>query len=76
MTARPLRQGGLATQQADSIATAIAAWSGAPVTPRPYRPVPRAVLLIGGVPLFLRRGSAEPYLEAHAELLRERVTRV
>src|SRR4051794_6676591 len=37
MTTRPLKQGGLATQQADAVASAIAAWSGAPVTPQPYR---------------------------------------
>ena len=58
MTARPLRQGGLATQQADAAAGAIAAWAGAPVTPQSYRPVLRALLLTGGAPLFLSRGSA------------------
>jgi sulfide:quinone oxidoreductase len=58
MTTRPLRQGGLATQQADAAASAIAAWAGAPVTPQPYRPDLRAILLTGGAPLFLRRGSA------------------
>jgi sulfide:quinone oxidoreductase len=58
MTVRPLRQGGLATQQADAAAAAIAAWAGAPVTPQPYRPVLRAVLLTGEAPLFLQRGSA------------------
>ncbi len=60
MTSRPLKQGGLATQQAYAAATAIAAWSGAPVTPEPYRPVLRAMLLTGGSPRFLRRGRAEP----------------
>ena len=64
MTTRPLKQGGLATQQADAAASAIAAWAGAPVEPHPYRPVLRAVLLTGGAPRFLRHGRAEPGLAA------------
>jgi sulfide:quinone oxidoreductase len=64
MTTRPLKQGGLATQQADAVATAIAAWSGAPVTPEPYRPVLRTILLTGGSPLYLRRGRREPGMPA------------
>lgn len=68
MTTRPLKQGGLATQQADAIASAIAAWSGAPVTPKPYRPVLRGVLLTGDSPRFLRRGAGAPSLAGeHAE---------
>jgi sulfide:quinone oxidoreductase len=62
MTTRPLKQGGLATQQADAAASAIAAWAGAPVEPEPYRPVLRAVLLTGGAPRFLRHGRPEPGL--------------
>jgi sulfide:quinone oxidoreductase len=58
MTTRPLKQGGLATQQADAAASAIAAWSGAPVTPTPYHPVLRAVLLTGDAPRYLRRGPS------------------
>jgi sulfide:quinone oxidoreductase len=57
MTSRPVKQGGLATQQADAAASAIAAWAGAPVEPQPYRPVLRALLLTGDTPRFLR-GSA------------------
>jgi sulfide:quinone oxidoreductase len=64
MTTRPLKQGGLATQQADAAASAIAAWAGAPVKPQPYRPVLRAVLLTGEAPRFLRHGRAEPGLPA------------
>jgi len=59
MTARQMKQGGLATQQADAAASAIAAWSGAPVAPEPYRPVLRGMLLTGGSPHYLRRGSGE-----------------
>jgi sulfide:quinone oxidoreductase len=53
-TAGPIKQGGLATQQADAAAEAIAAETGAPVEPRPYRPVLRGLLLTGEAPLYLR----------------------
>jgi sulfide:quinone oxidoreductase len=61
-TARPLKQGGLAAQQADVAARSIAAWAGADVEPEPYEPVLRGLLLTGGEPRFLRReaGSAVP----------------
>jgi sulfide:quinone oxidoreductase len=64
MTTRPLKQGGLATQQSDAAASAIAAWAGAPVLPEPYRPVLRAMLLTGGTPRFLRHGRAVPGMPA------------
>jgi sulfide:quinone oxidoreductase len=54
MTTRPVKQGGLATQQADVVAAAIAADVGAPVRPEPYRPVLRGLLFTGGAPLYLR----------------------
>ena len=57
VTAFPLKQGGLAAQQADAVAGAIAALAGAAVTPEPFRPVLRGLLLTGGAPLYLR---AEP----------------
>ncbi len=53
-TTFPLKQGGLATQQADAAAEAIAAELGAPVKPAPFRPVLRGLLLTGGAPLYLR----------------------
>lgn len=49
-----VKQGGLAAQQADAAAQAIAADAGAPIQPEPYRPVLRAVLVAGGEPLYLR----------------------
>lgn len=48
------KQGGLATQQADAVAAAIAADAGADVDPAPYRPVLRGLLLTGFVPRYLR----------------------
>ena len=53
-TSFPVRQGGLATQQADAAAETIAARLGAIGAPRPFRPVLRGVLLTGGAPLYLR----------------------
>jgi sulfide:quinone oxidoreductase len=49
-----VKQGGLAAQQADAVAAHIAADVGAPITPAPFRPVLRGMLLTGGDPSFLR----------------------
>jgi sulfide:quinone oxidoreductase len=46
-TAFPIKQGGLAAQQADAVAEAIAASVGVDLDPQPFRPVLRAVLLTG-----------------------------
>ncbi|MBX5442517.1 MAG: FAD-dependent oxidoreductase [Solirubrobacteraceae bacterium] len=54
----PVKQGGLAAQQADVAARDIAAAAGADVTPEPFRPVLRGMLLTGGEPRFLRRPPA------------------
>jgi sulfide:quinone oxidoreductase len=53
-TSSPIKHGGLAAQQADAAAEAIAARTGAIVMPEPFRPVLRALLLTGGEPLYLR----------------------
>ncbi len=53
-TTFPLRQGGLAAQQADAAAEEIAARLGAIARAEPFRPVLRGVLLTGGAPLYLR----------------------
>ena len=54
ITAFPLKQGGLAAQQADAVAEVIAAAAGAAVTPQPFTPVLRGLLMTGGAPLYLR----------------------
>jgi sulfide:quinone oxidoreductase len=57
-TARPLKQGGLAAQQADIAARSIAAeLLGGHVAPVAYEPALRGVLLTGGSPRFLRRSA-------------------
>jgi sulfide:quinone oxidoreductase len=54
MTQFPVKQGGIATQQADAAASAVAARAGAPVEPTPFRPVLRGLLLTGMAPRYLR----------------------
>ncbi|HEY2937683.1 MAG TPA: FAD-dependent oxidoreductase [Gaiellaceae bacterium] len=54
ITAFPVKQGGIAAQQADAVAEAIAAQAGADVKPRPFDPVLRGLLLTGGTPVYLR----------------------
>ena len=57
-TAFPVKQGGIAVQQAEAVAEAIAARLGAPVKPRPFRPLLRGLLLTGKDPRFLRADPA------------------
>jgi sulfide:quinone oxidoreductase len=53
-TSFPIKQGGLASQQADVVATTLAAALGAVDPAAPFRPVLRGLLLTGGAPLYLR----------------------
>jgi sulfide:quinone oxidoreductase len=53
-TSFPVKQGGLASQQADVVAATIAADLGALDAAPPFRPVLRGLLLTGGAPLYLR----------------------
>ncbi len=48
-----VKHGGLASQQADAAAQSIAALAGAQVTPEPFRPEIRGVLLTGRSPRYL-----------------------
>jgi sulfide:quinone oxidoreductase len=54
VTTFPIKQGGLAAQQAEAAAHAIAVDAGVPVQPALFTPVLRGRLLTGGTPLFLR----------------------
>jgi sulfide:quinone oxidoreductase len=49
-----IKHGGLAAQQADAVAEAIAARIGAIPVARPFQPVMRAMLLAGDRPLYIR----------------------
>jgi sulfide:quinone oxidoreductase len=54
LTQSSIKQGGLAAQQADAVASAIASDLGAHTRPSEFRPVLRGLLLTGGPPRFLR----------------------
>jgi hypothetical protein len=58
-TTFPVKQGGIAAQQADTAAAAIAASLGAGVKPEPFEPVLRGRLLDGESSRFLRRRAAD-----------------
>ena len=48
-----VKHGGIAAQQADTAACSIAALAGASVTPEPFHPVIRGMLLTDSKPLYL-----------------------
>ena len=53
-TSFPVKQGGLAAQQADAVAEMIAASAGVDIDPQPFRPILRGLLLTGGPPRYLQ----------------------
>jgi sulfide:quinone oxidoreductase len=53
VTTFPVKQGGIAVEQAATIAETIAARAGAPVEPEPFRPVLRGLLLSASGPRYL-----------------------
>jgi sulfide:quinone oxidoreductase len=63
-TAFPVKQGGLAAQQADAAAAAIAAAAGAEIDPEPFAPVLRGMLLTGAEPHYLRHDLTQPAAES------------
>jgi sulfide:quinone oxidoreductase len=70
-TAFPIKQGGLAAQQADAAADEIAALAGVEIEAEPFRPVLRGLILTGGAPLFARAeltGGANPFLSGSEAL--------
>jgi sulfide:quinone oxidoreductase len=54
----PLKHGGVASQQADTVAAVIAQLAGADVTPQPLRPEIHGMLLTGRRPRFIRARAA------------------
>jgi sulfide:quinone oxidoreductase len=69
LTQFPLKQGGIATQQADAAAEAIAAQLGASIEPQPFRPVLRGLLLTGMVPRYLRAEAGTAHAAVDTEPL-------
>ncbi len=60
ITTFPVKQGGIAAQQADVAAQEIARAAGADVVAQPFRPVLRGMLLTGSEPQFMRHDLAHP----------------
>jgi sulfide:quinone oxidoreductase len=58
-TTCPVKQGGVAAQQADAAAESIAARAGAAIDPQPFRPVLRGLLLTGERPRYMRAEVSE-----------------
>jgi sulfide:quinone oxidoreductase len=54
----PVKQGGLAAQQADAVADELAARAGVDLRPQPFRPVLRGVLLTGRGQAWMRNAPA------------------
>lgn len=70
-TAFPIKQGGLAAQQADAAAEEIAALAGIELDPRPFRPVLRGLILTGEAPVYARAeltGTGDPFLSGSEAL--------
>jgi sulfide:quinone oxidoreductase len=66
ITAFPVKQGGLACQQADAAADHIAARAGAPLEPQPFAPVMHGVLLTERSASVMRGGpDQEPRVAGH-----------
>lgn len=69
ITTFPLKQGGIAAQQGDAAAESIAAFAGAPVAPRPFKPVLRGLLLTGLTPRFMSASLLDASSEVDSEPL-------
>jgi sulfide:quinone oxidoreductase len=69
-TSFPIKQGGLAAQQADAAASSIAEKAGAPVELTPFDPVLRGLLLTGSQPEYLRAelGGGHMYSSVAADV--------
>ena len=60
VTAFPIKQGGLAAQQAEIAARAIAARAGADIEVQPFQPILQAGLITGNTPDFMQAPVGEP----------------
>jgi sulfide:quinone oxidoreductase len=62
VTAYPVKQGGVSVRQAQAVAECLAARAGAPVTPEPFEPLLRGMLLTGAEPSYLQSRAGESLL--------------
>ena len=58
ITGFPVKQGGIAAEQADAVAESIAADAGAPIRPEPFHPVLRGLLITGRGDRYLQADLA------------------
>lgn len=65
LTTLPIKQGGLAAQQAEAVVSAIAADAGAAIEPTPFTPILRGLLLTGAAPGFVRAERGASLIDAH-----------
>jgi sulfide:quinone oxidoreductase len=68
VTDAPVKQGGLAAQQAVAAAESIAARHGADLDPEPFRPVLRGMLLTGGRERWMRASTGGTPVEPRTSL--------
>jgi sulfide:quinone oxidoreductase len=66
LTAFPIKQGGIACQQADAAAQSIAARAGVQIEPEPFRPVMRGMLLTERTARFMRRDGDDTTVAGRA----------
>jgi sulfide:quinone oxidoreductase len=62
VTAYPVKQGGVSVRQAQAVAECLAARAGAPLTPEPFEPLLRGMLLTGAQPSYLQSSAGESVL--------------
>jgi sulfide:quinone oxidoreductase len=62
VTDYPVKQGGMSVRQAQAVAECLAARAGAPITPEPFEPLLRGVLLTGAEPSYLESRPGESLL--------------
>jgi sulfide:quinone oxidoreductase len=62
VTAYPVKQGGVSVRQAQAVAECLAARAGAPITPEPFEPLLRGMLLTGAEPSYLESRPGESLL--------------
>jgi sulfide:quinone oxidoreductase len=66
ITSFPIKQGGIACQQADAVAQSIAARAGVQLVPEPFHPVLRGILLTERSARFMRRDSDDSQVAGRA----------
>jgi sulfide:quinone oxidoreductase len=62
VTAYPVKQGGVSVRQAQAVAECLAARAGAPVSPEPFEPLLRGMLLTGAAPGYIESRAGQSLL--------------